>query len=83
MYYLCTNHRVLQLLVQEIRAHFTNDADITFDNTPKLPYLAVVMQESFRMYPPFATALARTPPRGGEMVDGYFIPEKVNAARPS
>lgn len=71
----------MQRLVKEIRTAFAADNAITFSETAKLPYLAAVIEESLRFYPPLATGLPRVTPAGGEMVDGYFVPEKVRVRR--
>lgn len=64
-------------LINEIRSAFAQDSDIMFRNITTLPYLAAVIEESLRMYPPFVTSLARIVPPGGAMVDGRFVPEGV------
>ncbi len=69
----------MERLLNEIRSNFTSDNDITFIKTAQLPYLAAVIEESLRIYPPFVTSLARTPPVGGGMIDGQWIPEDVSA----
>jgi hypothetical protein len=67
----------MQRLVDEIGTAFTTDGDIDFTSIAKLPYLAAVIEESLRMYPPFVTSLARVPPAGGGTVDGHYVPEHV------
>lgn len=69
-------------LVDEIRLTFSHDFNITFRNIASLPYLAAVIEESLRMYPPFVTNLARIVPQGGAMVDGHFVPEGVREMFP-
>jgi cytochrome P450 len=58
-------------LVDEIRNSFAADQDIMFSKTAKLEYLAAVIEESLRVYPPFVTSLARIIPRGGDTVAGH------------
>lgn len=67
----------MKKLVHEIRSAFTADQDITFSKAATLPYLAAVIEETLRCYPPFVTSLARVVPPGGAMVDGQFVPEDV------
>ncbi|KAJ5114520.1 hypothetical protein NUU61_000279 [Penicillium alfredii] len=75
IYYLCTNIHAMSRLANEVRSAFTQDADITFRTVNNLTYLAAVIEEALRMYPPFVTSLARIVPQGGAMVDGNFVPE--------
>lgn len=77
IFYLCKHQMVMTQLIKEIRNAFRQNDDITFARTSKLTYLAAVLQESLRMYPPFVTSLARTTPRGGDTVDGHWIPGNV------
>lgn len=64
-------------VVGEIRSAFQPAEDITFRSSAGLPYLAAVIEESLRMYPPFVTSFARIIPAGGASVDGHFVPEGV------
>lgn len=64
-------------LVSEIRFAFHTAEDITFRSPAALPYLAAVIEESLRMYPPFVTSLARIVPADGAAIDGQFVPEGV------
>lgn len=67
----------MRRLIKEIRTAFRQNDDITFAGISKLTYLAAVVQEALRMYPPFVTSLARIAPCGGDTVDGHWIPENV------
>lgn len=42
-----------------------------------LPYLSACLNESRRLHPPLAHALARKVPQGGVEIDGYFLPAGV------
>jgi cytochrome P450 len=77
IYYLCTTPHVMARLTREIRLAFTQDSDMTFRALKDLKYLAAVIEESLRIYPPFVTSLARTVPTGGALVNGQFVPEGV------
>lgn len=70
----------MRKLLDEIRRAFATDSDIHFTSTAKLPYLAAVIEESLRIYPPFVTSLARVPPAGGGVVDGHYVPEHTIVA---
>ncbi|CAG8094896.1 unnamed protein product [Penicillium olsonii] len=80
IYYLCTTPRVMARLTADIRSAFTQDSNMTFRALENLTYLAAVIKESLRMYPPFATSLARLVPTGGALVDGHFVPERTIVA---
>jgi cytochrome P450 len=64
-------------LVSEIRTVFKKESDITFRSMIGLTYLAAVIEESLRMYPPFVTSLARVVPQGGTVINGQFVAEGV------
>lgn len=55
--YLALSHPdVWKRMVNEVRAAFQNDSDITIDNiNAKLPYMLAVLNESLRLYPPVPT----------------------------
>lgn len=77
IFYLCTNPRVMSQLVGEIRSAFRAAKEITSRSSATLPYLAAVIEESLRMYPPFVTSLARVVQTNRAAVDGQFLPEAV------
>ncbi|KAJ5157638.1 uncharacterized protein N7482_008738 [Penicillium canariense] len=79
IFYLCTNSRVMSDLAREIRSAFASADDITFRSSATLSYLAAVVEESLRMYPPFVTSLARIVPPNGATVDGQFVPGGVRS----
>ncbi|KAJ5547095.1 hypothetical protein N7494_004680 [Penicillium frequentans] len=80
IFYLCTHSLAMHQLTAEIRSSFDKDIDITFRGAASLTYLAAVIEESLRMYPPFVTSLARTVPTGGSTIDGQYIPEGITVA---
>ncbi|GAW25733.1 putative cytochrome P450 [Rosellinia necatrix] len=43
----------------------------------KLPYLDAVILEGLRCFPAIPMSLPRYVPRGGRMIDGFFIPERT------
>jgi hypothetical protein len=64
-------------LVEEIRPTFEREEDITLANVGNLKYLIAVFNEGLRMYPPAPSGFPRKVPKGGEFIDGYWIPENV------
>ncbi|KAL5404784.1 hypothetical protein PMIN03_008918 [Paraphaeosphaeria minitans] len=74
-YYLCKNPTTLTTLLSEVRSSFKSADDITIDTATKLPYLDAVIREGLRIYPPFAAGNHRVAPKGGDYVDGHFVPE--------
>lgn len=46
-----------------------------------MPYLAAVIEETLRLYPPVAAGLRRIVPKGGATIDEYFVPENVSLFR--
>ncbi|KAJ5765369.1 hypothetical protein N7520_004928 [Penicillium odoratum] len=80
MFYLCTHPLAMHQLVTEIRSAFAKDTDITFSGAASLAYLAAVIEESLRIYPPFVTSLARVVPTGGSTIEDHYIPEGTTVA---
>ncbi|KAF2753078.1 benzoate 4-monooxygenase cytochrome P450 [Pseudovirgaria hyperparasitica] len=74
-YYVLKNASVRQSLQREIRSTFDKYESITAQSTSKLRYLDAVIRESFRIFPPLPLGLPRVVPRGGDTVDGHFLPE--------
>lgn len=60
--------------VQEIRSAFTTEDEITPESVKRLPYLAAVVSEGLRMYPPFPEGLPRLTPRQGAEISGQWVP---------
>lgn len=68
----------LKKAIGEIRSTFTTDEDIKPERVKRLPYLAAVVSEGLRMYPPFPEGLARVAPRQGAMICGQWVPGGVS-----
>lgn len=77
MYYLMRNRTMLTQLQDECRTAFASYDEITASSTLQLKYLHAVILEGLRIYPPLPLALPRIVPRGGDTVDGHFLPEGV------
>jgi cytochrome P450 len=76
-YFLCRTPRAYETLKKELRARYKSSSEIT-SLTATFPYLTAVIQEAMRMYPPVPFGMPRVVPRGGETVDGLFIPGGVS-----
>ncbi|PVH97982.1 putative cytochrome P450 [Periconia macrospinosa] len=74
-YHLLHFPHTLQALQDEIRGSFKSYAEINAASTAPLKYLWAVCQEGMRLYPPLPFALPRVIPRGGDTVDGHFLPQ--------
>ncbi|KAB8304416.1 hypothetical protein EYC80_003818 [Monilinia laxa] len=72
-YYLLKRPEALSHLQEEVRAAFTSNSEINSDSTASLSYLAAVIEEGLRLYPPVATGLPRESP--GATADGFFVPK--------
>lgn len=69
---------VYRKLIEEVRQTFKKEEDITMGGVAECKYLVAVLNEGLRLNPPSPSALGRIAPKGGDLVDEYWIPEKVN-----
>ena len=67
----------LKKAIEEIRTNFTSETEIVPDSVKRLPYLAAIVSEGLRMYPPFPEGLPRLTPRQGAMIDKAWVPGGV------
>jgi cytochrome P450 len=75
-FYTSRNPRVYNILAEEIRSLFRAEEDITLKSTASAEYLNAVINETLRVYPPFAELLIRISP--GDTVDGKYVPSGVS-----
>ena len=75
MYFILTTPNAQDKIRSEIRSAFSTCDSISAAEAAKLPYVNAVIHEALRMYPPAAIGLNRVVPKGGDTVDGYFVPE--------
>lgn len=80
-YYLLTNKSALDKLCSEVRSAFQSEDEINFTSVTRLRYLNAVIEESFRLYPPAASALLRCTLPEGNVIDGHFVPGNVSPTR--
>jgi cytochrome P450 len=72
-YFLCRTPQVYDRLKQEVRSRFKSSSEIT-SVSATFPYLTAVINEALRIYPPVPFGI----PKGGDTVDGFFIPGGVS-----
>lgn len=80
-YYLLTNKSALDKLCNEVRSAFQSEGEITFTSVTRLRYLNAVIEETFRLYPPVPSALARRTLPEGNVIDGHLVPGNVSRTR--
>lgn len=68
----------LKKAVEEIRTAFANEDEIVPESVKRLPYLASLVSEGLRMYPPFPEGLPRLTPRCGATICGKWVPGGVS-----
>lgn len=76
-YHLLKRPYTYRLLVEEISSAFKTEEEIDPLALNRLQYLAAVIKEGFRMYPPVPANLGRKVPKGGREIDGYWLPGDV------
>lgn len=79
-YFLCMNPRVMKKVVEEVRSAFKSADEINFQTANRLTYLLAVLNESLRMFPPAAGSTPRRVPRGGDFIDGAFVPAGITVS---
>jgi cytochrome P450 len=77
IYFLCRHPNVLAKVNAEVRSAFASSSEITTVSVGKLEYLEAVIHETMRIYTPVPNVPQRTPPKGGAMAAGKFVPEGV------
>lgn len=67
-------------LVDELRAAFKNEDELTSEAISKLPYFNACIEEGLRIHPPVPAGLLRTVPKGGSFIDGNWVTEGTSVA---
>ena len=80
-YHLLQKPSILKRLQDEVRSAFHIEKDInleTVGDSARFPYMEAVLTESLRLYPPSPGLSIRMTGSGGDVIDGNFIPPRVN-----
>ena len=80
-YYLLKTPHAYKKLCVEVRSAFTSNDQITLVATGQLQYLAAVLEEGLRIFPPVPASLPRVVPEEGEVIDGEHVPAGVSTAK--
>ncbi|KFY63242.1 hypothetical protein V496_04091 [Pseudogymnoascus sp. VKM F-4515 (FW-2607)] len=81
LYYLMNNAEVFNKLKVELRTTFSSLEEITCSSTAQCEYLAAVIKEGLRIYPPAGGAhLPRIVPPEGAMISGYWVPGRTRVS---
>lgn len=75
---LLSNPEKLEKLTSEVRDTFGHESEINFTSVQGLGYMLACLNEGLRMYPPVAIGLPRQVPRGGAVISGDYVPERVS-----
>ncbi len=75
---LLRHPKVYAKLTEEIHNTFKSENDITLEVAHSLPYLSACIEENLRIFPPAPIGFLREIQKGGDMIDGSFVPEGVS-----
>ncbi|CAG8948790.1 hypothetical protein HYFRA_00001912 [Hymenoscyphus fraxineus] len=81
-YNLLRNPDILAKLTNLLRTTFETSDSINVLALGQLPYLAAILEEGFRTYPPVPIGLVRRTASDGAMICGRFVPEGVSVTIP-
>jgi cytochrome P450 len=70
---IITNPRILSKLQTEISTAPIS-TPILDSEAKKLPYLQAIIKEGLRIHPPIAALLSKEVPKGGDVLNGHFVP---------
>ncbi|KAF2745137.1 cytochrome P450 [Sporormia fimetaria CBS 119925] len=81
-YLLLKNPTTMEKLVEELRATFASEADMSLEAIAALPYLNACIKEALRLYPPVAPGLPHLTPREGSTICGEYVPPGITVGAP-
>ncbi|RDL34574.1 Cytochrome P450 ClCP1 [Venustampulla echinocandica] len=82
LHHLLKDPKAFKTVVDEIRANSESEDQITAASLASLPYLTAVLNETLRISPPLPDGLRREVPKGGAIICGHMIPEKMTVSVP-
>ena len=80
-YFLMTNQRVWEKLVEELDTATREgrlSSAATYNEAQKLPYLQACIKEAMRLHPSLGTQHVRLVPSEGVTIDGRYLPPNVS-----
>jgi cytochrome P450 len=77
MLYVTTSPRILSVLLDEIAAAAPGE-QISDAKARNMPYLQAVIREGLRIWPPVVGLSSKEVPKGGDIINGIFIPGGTN-----
>lgn len=81
VYYLCKYPAVLEKVQEEVRTSFKQDGEITPRSVDGLEYMAAVLSETMRIFPPTGFGFPRIIlSKGGQSVAGRWVPEQTRCS---
>jgi hypothetical protein len=77
---LAKNPAWQEQLRKELRSRISDKPGVvpSYNDVIQLPILNAIIHEALRLHPAAPASLPRETPRGGKMLNGYFIPETVS-----
>lgn len=79
---LLRHPEIFAKLKDEIRSTFKAESEIRLEIANNLPYLNACIEENLRVFPPAPIGFLRSVQKGGDLIDGHFIPENVSTSWP-
>jgi cytochrome P450 len=67
-------YKSLQTEIDQSIAKSLISSPITDTEARRLPYLQAVIKEGLRIYPPVTGLMLKTVPKGGDTLNGIFVP---------